>query len=65
MALMSRVSVLCGFGSDCSEEPADVRCDAGHAGFEMSSRCPPEPTVARRRARDESRQPAMSMTSWR
>jgi hypothetical protein len=40
-----RVSVFVGFGSDCSEEPADVGCDAGHAGFESSSRCPPGPTV--------------------
>ena len=28
-----RVSVVVGFGSDCSEEPGHVRCDAGHAGF--------------------------------
>jgi len=25
--------LVVGFGSDCSEEPGHVRCDAGHAGF--------------------------------
>jgi hypothetical protein len=32
--LGGRVSVAGGFGSDCSEEPGHVRCDAGHAGFQ-------------------------------
>ena len=33
VGLGGRVSVVVGFGSDCSEEPGHVRCDAGHAGF--------------------------------
>ena len=60
---VERVSVALGFGSDCSEEPADVRCDAGHAGFETSSSCPPEPTVDD--AERAERQCAASMTSCR
>jgi hypothetical protein len=29
------IRLVVGFGSDCSEEPGRVRCDAGHAGFSV------------------------------
>lgn len=57
------ISVVFGFGSDRSEEPGHVRCDAGHVGSMSSSRCPPEPTIARDRAgRVQSR--VSSMRRW-